>query len=156
MDTDWMILRHLVEVIYVELAIVLNFGVIEEVPVDPKIRRSLRGFRTKLVDDAGDSDKLDLIRIADEDFVKQDVAASVVMAINETGHDRHLLCIETLRAFADETFGLVSAPHEEESSAPDRKSFSIRHAGIDGVDLGVEYHQVSVARVEICPFPFSK
>ena len=37
-----------------------------------------------------DGDELDFERIADEHFVEQHVAAGVVVAVDEAGHDRHL------------------------------------------------------------------
>jgi hypothetical protein len=42
-----MVLRHLVEVVNVEQAIVLDLGVVEEIPFDPGARRRLLGFRAE-------------------------------------------------------------------------------------------------------------
>ena len=60
----------------VKQAVVLDLRVVEEVSVDPKARGRLLGFCAEFVDDAGDGDKLDLIGIADEDFIEKDVAAA--------------------------------------------------------------------------------
>ena len=43
---------------------------------------------------------LDFIGIADDDFVEQNVAACVIVAIDESRHDRHLHGIEGPRTFA--------------------------------------------------------
>ena len=97
MDADGMFRRDLVEIVNVELAVVLDLRIVEEVAIDPKARGRLLGFGAELVDDAGDGDELDVVGIADEDFVEQDVAAGVIVAIDESRHDRHLLCVEGLR-----------------------------------------------------------
>ena len=149
-----MFLRDLVEIVNVQLAIVLHLRVVEEISVDPNARGRLLGFGAELVDDAGDGDELDLIRVADEDFVEQDVAARVIVAIDESGHDGHLLCVEGLRPFADERLGFCCAPYVDEPSALDRESLRLRHAGIDGVDLGVENHQIGMARIGISALAF--
>ena len=71
-----MILRHLVEVVNVEQAIVLHFGVVEEISLHPGARRRLAGFRAEFVDDAGDGHELHHVRIADQDLVEQYVAGA--------------------------------------------------------------------------------
>src|SRR4029077_19688025 len=122
----------------------------------PEARGGLLGFGAEFIDDAGDGDKLDLVRIADEDFIEKDVAARVIVTIDETGHDRHLLCVECLRSLADERLGFSCVPDVDEPSTFDGKRLSIRHPGIDGVDLGIEYHQISVARIGVCARRFGK
>jgi hypothetical protein len=68
-DLDRVIARHLIEVVDIELAVVLHLGVVEEISLDPKSGRRLAGFGAQLVDDAGDSHELDLIRIPDQHLV---------------------------------------------------------------------------------------
>ena len=63
---------------HVELAVILHFGVVEKVSIDPIARRRLLGFGAEFIDDACDGDKLDLKRVADEDFVEQSVATRVI------------------------------------------------------------------------------
>ncbi len=140
---------------HVELAVVLHLRVVEEVSIDPKARGRLLGFGAEFIDDAGDGDKLDLIGVADDDLVEQDVAARVIVAIDESGHDRHLLGVEGLRPLADERLGFCCAPNVDEPSTLNGKSLRLRHAGIDGVDLGVEYHQIGVAWIGVGALRFA-
>ena len=144
-----MVLRHLVEVVDVELAIVLHLGVVEEIALDPRARRRLAGFRAELVDDAGDGHELDHVRIADEDLVEQYVAGRVIVAVDEPGHDRHLLGVERLGPLADERLDVCVAPHRDEPAGLDRERLRLRRAGIDRVDLGVEDDEIGVLRFEI-------
>ena len=95
---DRMLGRHLVEVVHVERALVLELRVVVEIALDPRARRRLLRLGAKLLDDARDRDELDLERIADEHFVEQRGAAGVIVAVGEAGHDRHLLRVERLRA----------------------------------------------------------
>ena len=110
MDDHRMVLRHLVEVVDVELALVLHLGVVEEISLDPSARRRLWRLGAQLVDDAVDGDELDLEGIADEHLVEQHVAAGVIVAVDEAGHDRHLLCVERLRSFAGQRLDLAEFP----------------------------------------------
>ena len=66
-----MILRHLVEVVNVQRAIVLHLGVVEEIAFHPGARRSLASLGAELFDDAGDGDELHFVRVADQHFVEQ-------------------------------------------------------------------------------------
>src|SRR5580704_3591295 len=139
MDHDRMFLRDLVQVVHVELAIVLYLSVIKEVTIDPKPRGRLPGFCAEFIDDAGDGDKLDLVGVADDDFVEENVSARMIMTIDKSGHDGHLFSIVGLCPPADERLRFCCAPHVHESSTLNGKSLRLRHAGIDGVDFGVEY-----------------
>src|SRR6516225_574211 len=114
MDAYRMLRRDLIEVVHVELAVVLHLCVVEEVSIDPKTRRSLLGFGAQFFDDAGDCDKLDLIGIPDDDLVEQGVAAGMVVAIDESGDDRHLLGVEGPGTFADECLGFCCVPYKNE------------------------------------------
>lgn len=149
MDYYWMISRNLVEIVPVELPLVLHFGVIEEISIDPKARRSFLSLRAEFICDAGNGDKLYLIRIAYDDLVKQNVSRCVIMAVNESGDDRHLLCIERPRSLAAEYFCSCGAPHKDESPALHRKCLRFRHTCIDGVHLSVVYDQIRVARIGV-------
>ena len=114
---DRMLGRHLVEVVHVERPLVLELRVVVEVALDPGARRRLLRLRAQLLDDAGDRDEFDLERIADEHLVEQRRAARVIVAVDEAGHDRHLLRVERLRAFADEPSDVRGAPDGDEPSA---------------------------------------
>src|SRR5262245_16197539 len=100
---DWMLGRNFIEVVTVERPFVLELRVVVEVALDPGARRSLLRFGAKLLDDAVDGDEFDLERIADEYFVQQRRAARMVVCVDEPGHDGHLLCVERLRLFADQS-----------------------------------------------------
>src|SRR5215475_1662032 len=54
MDYYWMVSRNLVKIVAVELPLVFHFGVIEEISIDPKARRSFLSFCAELIYDAGD------------------------------------------------------------------------------------------------------
>jgi hypothetical protein len=133
--------------VHVELAVVLHLGVVEEVSVNPKAGGHLLSFGSEFLDDAGDRDKLNLIGIADDDIVEQGVATRVIVAIDESGHDRHLLGVEGPCPLADERLGFCCASNKDEPFALNGKSPRLRHAGIHGIDLGVEYHQIGVAGI---------
>jgi hypothetical protein len=115
MHAHGMLTRDLIEVMHVKWAIVFYFGVVKKISFDPKSGGSFGGLGTELFDDAGDGDKLDLKGIADDHSVKKDVAFGVVVAIDESGHDGHLLGINRLRALADECLRLQCASHEDET-----------------------------------------
>ncbi len=68
---DRVVLRHLVEIMNVQFAIVLDLGVVEEIPFDPGPRRCLTGFRAQFVHDAGDRHELHHVGIADQHVVEQ-------------------------------------------------------------------------------------
>src|SRR5215510_12996953 len=115
--------RHLVEIAHIERAFVLEFGVVVKVSLHPHARGSLTRFCAEFLDDAGNGDEFDFEWIADEDFVEQRGAARVIVAIDEAWHDRHLLRVESLSAFADEPFDFGSASYSDEPTGVDRKCF---------------------------------
>ncbi len=102
-----MVLRYLVEVVNVQLAIVLHFGVVEEEAFHPGAWRGLLRFCAQLLDDAADRHEFDHIRIADQDVVQQRLARRMIVAVDEPGHDGHLLGVEGLRLLAEQA--LISA-----------------------------------------------
>ena len=146
-DGDRMVLRHLVEVVDVQLAPVLHLGVVEEIAVDPRARRRLARLRAELVDDAADGHELDVERIADEDLVKEDVALEVIVAIGESGDDRHLPGVEPLRARARERRHVPGAADGHEPAGLHRERVGSGSAGVDGVDPGVEDDEIDVPGV---------
>ena len=66
---------------YIQLALILNLGVVEEISVNPESRLSFARPRAKFVDDARDRHKLHHVRVADNDFVEQNVAARMIVAL---------------------------------------------------------------------------
>ena len=80
----------------------------------------------------------------------------MVVAIDESGHDGHLLGIEGLRPPAYERLSFCSTPHVHKSPTLNGKSLHLRHAGIDGVDRGVEYHQIGMARIGVSALRFGE
>src|SRR5438876_12455049 len=101
-DGHRMLGRDLVQIADVERPLVLELRVVEEVPLDPRARRRLTRLCSKLVDDARDRDEFYLERITDEHFIEERASTGVVVTVGEARDDRHLLCIEGLRAFPDE------------------------------------------------------
>src|SRR5215472_3097919 len=93
--------RDLVQVVHVELAVVLHLRIVEEVSIDPKARRSLLSLGTELINDAGNRDKLDLKRVSNNDVVEHGVTARMIVAVDKSRHDRHLLRIKSPGTFAD-------------------------------------------------------
>jgi hypothetical protein len=111
MHDDRMVLRHLIQVVNIEQAIVPHLGVIEEKAFDPCTRRCLGSFRAEFFDDTVDRHKFDHIGIADDDLVEQYVAGRVIVAVDEPGHDGHLIGVERLGPLANECLHLCGIPH---------------------------------------------
>ena len=80
----------------------------------------------------------------------------MIVTIDETGQDRHLRSVERLRPLADERLGFGCTPDVDEPSTFDGKRLSFRRPGIDSVDLGMEDHQIGVARISVCALRFGK
>ena len=146
-DHHRVITRDVVEVVNIKLAIIFYLRVIKEISIYPEARRRFFSFCTELVNDTGDGDEFDRVRIADQDLVQQGVAGSMIVAINESGHDCHLLRIEGYSPFPDETPGFCTAADSYEAAAPDGEGFDPGILGIHGVNLGVEDNQVGDTRV---------
>jgi hypothetical protein len=144
MHLDRVVLRHLVQVVNVEQAIVFHLGVVEEIAFDPGARRCLGSFRAKFGDDTVNRHKLDHVGIADDDVVKQYVAGRMIVAVDEPGHDGHLFGVECLGPFAGERLHPCGGPHGGEPAGLDRERLHPRRAGIDCVDLGIEDKEISV------------
>ena len=73
---DRMILRHFIEIVHVQLALVFHLRIVEEVALHPCSGRRLLGLRPQFVDDAADRDEFNLERVADDHLVEQRVAAA--------------------------------------------------------------------------------
>ena len=59
-------------------------------------------------------------------------------------------------ALADERLRFCCAPYVDEPSTLDRKGLGLRHAGIDGVDLGIENDEIGVTRIGVRALCFSE
>src|SRR5262249_9209004 len=112
--------------------------------LDPVTGRRGAGPRLELVDDAANGDELDLVRIADDDIVEKDRAGRVIVGVDEAGHDGHLLSVDDLRSLAGERPQLLAAADRDEAAALDREGLRPRHQRVDGVDLGVDDHEIGV------------
>ena len=145
-DRDWVVTRDLVEVMNVERAFVLYFCVVKEEALDPGTCGRFARPRPQLVDDAGNGHELDLVGIADDDLVEQNRTGRVIVGIDESGHDCHLLGIKDLRSRADERPDILGTAHGDEPAGPDGESLRPRHKGIDRVDLGVEHDEIGILR----------
>src|SRR5579859_3287062 len=152
MNNDRMLGRHLIKVMPIEWAIIFDLGVVEEVSLNPKTRRCFLGLSAQFVDNAGNSDELHFIRISDKDFVEQNVSFRMVVTVNESGNHRHLLRIKSVSSFSDKCPGFVRAAHKNESTVLHSKGLRLWHACIHGVDIGIEHHQVRMARIGISTF----
>ena len=149
MHHDRMILRHLVEVVHVQLALVLHLGVVEEIALDPGARRRLLRLRAQLVDDAVDGDELDLEGIADEHVVEQHRAGRVIVAVDEPGTT--IICLASkVCVFAGQPLDVGGAADGEEAAGLHRERLGPRHPCIDGVDLGVEDDEIGLRRIVRC------
>ena len=144
LDGDGMLLRHLVEIVDVECALVLHLGVVEEIALDPRARRCLPRLRAQLVDDAPDRHELDFVRVADDHFVEQHVAGRMVVAVDEAGHDGHLLRVDRLRVLADQPLDVAGLADRDESARRHSERLCCRHRVVDGVDLRVEDDEIGV------------
>src|ERR1700747_321132 len=100
MDSNRMVARYLIEVTDIELAFVLNLGVVEEEPFNPKSRWRSTRLGAQLLDDARDRYELDLVGIAHQNLIEQSRSRRVVMGVDKAGYYRHLFGIEDLRAHA--------------------------------------------------------
>src|SRR6476469_2871568 len=99
-DRDWMDSRNPVEIGARQGTSILYLGVIIEHALDPLAGRGLGGALLQLADDRIDGDELDLIRVADEDVVKQRFSDRMEMTVDESRHDRHAARIEHFRTLA--------------------------------------------------------
>src|SRR5688572_28274688 len=111
------ILRHPVQVAYVQRPLVLHLGVVIEEAADPAARRRLACFGDELVDDAVDRYELDIERVADDHLVQQRLADRMVVTIDEARHDRHALRVEHLSVLAGQCSDLCVATHRDELAA---------------------------------------
>ncbi len=139
------LLRDLVQIMDVEGTLVLDFGVVVEIALDPEARRRLRRTFAELVDDAADGHELDFERIAHQHFVQQGFAFGMVVAIDEPRDDGSLTGVDDLRALAGERLDLVVGSHRHEAIAADGNGLSPWHPRIHRPDAGIEEHEVCIA-----------
>src|SRR5215467_10511821 len=94
---------------HIQQTLVLHLGVVEEISLHPSGSRRFPCFSAEFVNDAGNRHELDDIRIADENLIQQHVTRGMIVAINESRNDRHLLGVESLRSLADERLDIFGA-----------------------------------------------
>ena len=73
----------------------------------------------------------------------------MVVTVDEARHDRHLLGVVGLGPLADQALDIAVTAYREKASALDGEGFGPGHAGVDGVDLGVEDDEIGVLRFEV-------
>lgn len=66
----------------------------------------------------------------------------MVVAIDETGNDRHLPGIKRLRALSREPSDFTTGPERREAPVLDRECFRPGKPGLDRMHLRVEYDQI--------------
>src|SRR5215469_12861276 len=115
MHTYRVLLRDLVKVVHIKWALVLYLCIVEEISFDPKSYRCLLGFRAELIRDAGDSDELHLEGIGNNRFVKQNVAIGMIVAIDESRYDCHLVRVNRPCSLPDQRFGFRCSPYEDKT-----------------------------------------
>jgi hypothetical protein len=150
-DDDRVLRRDLIEVLRVQRAIVLQLGIVEEIALNPGARRRRLGSGAQLIDDALNGDELDVVRVAYKHVIEQPLAAPMIVRVDESRHDRHLLGVVHLNLFANESSDLFAASHRDEPATLDRKRLRLRLAGIDRVYLGVEDDEIG-SKVTRCVF----
>ena len=141
-----MIERDLVEIMHVELAAILDFGVVKKLSFHPGTRRCGAGARLELVDDAVDGDELDLVGVADDNVVEQAGSGRVIVTVDETRDHRHPLGIERLRLAPRQSSDVGGRADGHEPAVLDREGLRLRHAVVDRVDIGVDDDHVRGAR----------
>src|SRR5215469_1599334 len=149
MNAHRMLDRHLIEIVQIELAILLYFGVVEKESFDPESCRCFLSFCAEFVDDAGERYKLDLKGIANDHLIEKNVAPGVIVTIDEPGHNRHLLGIERASAFANECPSFRCVPHIKEARALHGECLRLGHIGINRIDLSVEHHKISMMGIRV-------
>jgi len=141
------ILRDLIQVVNIDQPVILHLGVVEEESFNPRSVRRLRGFRAEFFHDARDGDEFNFIRIPDKDFVQQNIAGRVIVAIYEAGYDGHLLGVVRLRPLASKSFDFGGGADRSEAAGAERESLDPRRILVHGVNLRVEDDQVRFLRV---------
>jgi hypothetical protein len=139
---DRMIHRDFVQIGGVELTLVFYLGVVEEISIHPGSRWCLFCSAAQLFNNAGDGDKFNLVRISNQNLIQQCRARGVIVTIDETGHDRHLLGVVHLRVLACKRRHVRRATHCYEAVALDNKRFRPWIARIDRIDLRVKHDQI--------------
>src|SRR5262249_34915461 len=82
--------------------------------------------------------------IANKHLIEQDIPGSMVVAIDEPGHDGHLLSVDSLRSFTDERFYVFCVSNRDEAACFDSEGLRLRHARINCVYFGVENDEIGI------------
>src|SRR6058998_477944 len=114
---DGMVLRNLIQVVYVQQTLVFHLRIVEEVAFDPSAGGRLARAIAELVDNAADGHELHFERITDQDFIEQRGPGRVVVAVGEARYDRHLPGIDRLGPFRDESLDIGGSADGDKPAA---------------------------------------
>src|SRR5215831_20388290 len=123
MDGDGMFARNLVEIVDIEPTPILDLGVVVEESFHPEAGRHGARFGAQLLDDGIDGDELDLVRVSDEDFIKQRRARRVVMRVDEARNGGHAFRVVDLRSRTGERADVIAVADGRESPGLDREGW---------------------------------
>ena len=143
-----MFLRHFIQIVHVQQALVFHLRIVKEVALDPSPSRRLLRSRAELVHDAADRHELHLEWITDQHFVEQRGTGRVVVTVGEARHDCHLPGVDRLGFFRDEALDVGRPANGNEAPCFHRKGFRSRRAVIHGVDLRVENNEIGAVCVD--------
>ena len=146
MHHDGMLPRDLVEVVDVELAFVRHLGVVEEVAFHPGAGRGSCGLLPQFFDDAVDGDEFHLERISHQRLIQEYLPFRMIVAVDETRQDRHLLRVEHGCIAARQIADVRVAADGLESSPLDGECLGPRQMIVDGVDPGIDDDQIRPIR----------
>ena len=146
-DGDWVFARYQVEVVDVKRALILDLGVVKEESLDPESARGLPRPRAELVDDAGDGNEFNIVRIPTGFAVKKRVPWCVILCVDEAEHDTVICSASTfwVRGPISQP-DLFAASDRNEAIGLYGESFGLRRDRIDGVSPGVENYQIGFLR----------
>jgi hypothetical protein len=142
MDMDRMFAGDLVEVADVELAAVLQLGVVVIIAMHPGARRQGSRLGLELFDDAVDGDELDLIGIADQHFIKQRFAIAVIVRVGEARRDEHALGVVDAGLRSRQGADVRRGADGGEAPGPHGKGLGLGPRRIHGDDAGIDDDQV--------------
>ena len=143
---DRMPCGHLVQVMDIQDASVTDLGIVEELPFDPRAWRSLFSPLLELFHDTVDRDELDLEWITNQHAVQEGFALGVVVTIDETRNDGHLLRVKNRRITAGEISDVGIAADRLESASLNGKRLRAWQLGIDRVDIRIDDDDVGCRR----------
>ena len=73
----------------------------------------------------------------------------MIVAVDESGDDCHLLGVKLLRPLADERPDVCVVPHGDKPVGFDRERLRLRYTRIGRVDFCVEYNEIGVLSSEV-------